>query len=228
MDTSLGAVDSHLLLEYVEHNDAAPLWCQLSQVTNCAQEGIIKMTCRAKGTLLLLSTLLITGNSVIAADWKYLGSAKMGTHEYYAYFDSESLQKKDSRYPTVWVKFLKRQQVDSLTIEITEVYSSEIGAKVASNYIPPYSLVDADTSKDEVNNVIISETIANYAYLTARLRVHYEFDCQSKTLRELSIMEYNPAGERIQNVVSPRDWTSVAAETFEEVMMKLFCLKRKF
>ena len=176
--------------------------------------------------VLLLSQCLGPSNAMAQSadvDWKMFGGASLENRNSICFFDSKGVNKMANGQIQVWTKCLPQSEIDTIdtTIGNGKKAIEETATKIMNGYAPPMAIIDSHLDYDQIMGVITYEQFANSDLVKPESRILYQFDCDGRRLRELSILiEIDGKSGSIQE---PRDWKYISPETNANRLFVLIC-----
>ncbi len=180
------------------------------------------MTIRLHLVSILWAIALSSANS---ADWKYLGPNSISGKKYEGFYDSLTAVKKPDGSVSIWVNFIRREDLDKIYKKHSDSLMHLAAKKIAFYYYPPFMLVQADTTDflGRCIDVTLLEVTANSFGPKGKLKIQYALDCEQNRYKVTSSIVYNNRGESVGEPVKDTEWRDAAPETFAELMIKIVC-----
>jgi hypothetical protein len=154
-------------------------------------------------------------------DWKYYGSANV-SGDTVCFFDKQSVVYQSDKHIRVWTKCLPQKEVEGIDSksDIGKRIVEATATKVAHYYMPPITKIQTLNSDQALTTTMYEQT-ANISYIQPQAQILYEFDCNEKKVRELSIsiIVAGKHGSRDQ----PMEWAYIPPEGNAANLLRLLC-----
>jgi hypothetical protein len=163
--------------------------------------------------------LLASSAHAAAVDWKFYGGADIGiTGQTVCFYEERGITRPRPDIVDVWVKCLLQHDLDNVPANApySRAYIDMSGSRIANIYKPPILRVER-MNIDQIEQVIMYESVADVGDLTAHATFYYELDCRRHMMRELSIDIENQPG------TAPSDWQYIPPESNGARLVSLLC-----
>lgn len=154
----------------------------------------------------LLAVLLLMP-VVALADWKYAGTAMLGSNvDESIFYDTGSIARPSKSIVRTWIKTIPQDAIEAFYTKpgALQRYKELVSTKVARGYVPGYLQLPVVTrlypsaQGQTLNGAIIvvtgAELIANAEDVQASAKFYFEIDCYEKTMATLSAVIFRPNG----------------------------------
>jgi hypothetical protein len=114
----------------------------------------------------ILCTLAIVF-SLSGADWKLIGFSEISKNNIdWLFYDQSSLEIKENGIIRIWIESIKATNFN----EKDSGFIREAAELLAKGYVPPYAVVK-NSNPDQIQDIIMMETIANMQKMVARMKI---------------------------------------------------------
>jgi hypothetical protein len=166
--------------------------------------------------------------------WASLPAASQGTSSWHLYggtndtidfFSSTDFTRRPDGHVEVWVKGLKKKQVDQVmdkTLKDKERMKQLIVKVMA---VTPWIAEVEEVSQEDQQVIVLEEEIANTAEVPPVMRMLFEFDCGNRLMRTLSV--YMVKDGRTGQSDKASEWMHIPPESNGSTLAALVCQKPK-
>lgn len=172
---------------------------------------------------ILIGLAFATPAMAADVDWKWYGGAKSPTKgQTHCFYEERGINRPKPNAVRVWVKCLPQSQLDGVTDEVPywRAFIDMSSSRLLHYYYPPIFKVERIKNKDQVESVIMYETLADVSDINADAQILYELDCGQRKIQELHISVANHTTD------VPTPWKNIPPEGNAANLAALLCPTR--